>query len=107
MIKIDPKNHYAHLDEQHIHELLGMIPFYVADRDIGETVKETLTRNYGFGELIEMDGEITDSVYQSPSDPDLFPLAEMMSEDSTVLQYPYGIISIVDADGSTFITRMD
>jgi len=66
-----------------------------------------LTRNYGFGELIEMDGEITDSVYQSPSDPDLFPLAEMMSEDSTVLQYPYGIISIVDADGSTFITRMD
>ena len=95
MIKIDPKNHYAHLDEQHIHELLGMIPFYVADRDIGETVKETLTRNYGFGELIEMDGE------------DLFPLAEMMSEDSTVLQYPYGIISIVDADGSTFITRMD
>ena len=107
MFVIDPLNKYAHLSKENINELLGVIPFFVADREMDETVKETLTRSYGFGELIEMEGgEVNGSVYSYSGDSDLYPLAEMMSVDTRVLQFPYGIVSIIEPDGSTFTTRM-
>ena len=40
-------------------------------------------------------------------DPDLYPLAKIERGDETFYQYQYGLVAIVQKDGSSFCTRMD
>lgn len=107
IIQIDPLNVFD-LPIAYINESLGLIPMFLANREKEETVKEALTLGYGFGELFEMKhGTIHKYIYKYEDDPDLYPLAKMTSGDTVVLQYKYGIVAILEKDGTTFVTRMD
>ena len=107
-VNFDPLEKYTELPNQVLNEMLGYIPSFLCYRTEDQTVKEALTKAYGFGELHEMTGgTIKDMVYRYPEDPELYPLAEMTSRDTTVLQYQYGIVAILEPDGSVFVTRMD
>jgi hypothetical protein len=107
-ITIDPLDMHTEIPQEHLVESLGYIPYFLKQRMSDETAKEALTRMYGFGELFEMtNGKVVDYVYKYSGDPDLYPIAEMTSGNTTVLQYKYGIIAILEENGSTFVTRMD
>lgn len=103
----DPKGKYG-LDHYEMEETLGLIPMFVRGRAIDETLLEALANGYGFGELVELKGgSIIDNVFKYPKDSDLYPLAEMVSGDSVLLQYPYGIVAVKEPGKEFFVTRMD
>jgi len=107
---IDPLNKFNHMSLNEIKETLGMLPFWVVNPNHFDlSLKEALTLQYGFGGLYQSTGQtITkDGVYQYPEDPDLYPLIKIERGESTFYQYQYGLIAIVQKDGSSFCTRMD
>lgn len=108
-VKYDPLNKFSEHSEYEIHNSLGFIPGWALNEEyLFKPLKEALDDQYGFG-LFEMKGgEITkDGIYKYPRDPELYPLIKIIRHDEILYQYLYGIVAIVQKDGSSFVTRMD
>lgn len=105
---IDPLDKYNAPDEQLL-EACGLLPYWVVDdRYMDLPLKEALDKQYQFG-LYEITGGKVDSlgIYKYPEDPELYPILVIVRKDETFFQYPYGMVAIVQEDGSSFVCRMD
>jgi len=92
------------------YESLGLIPSFVSTKKENESLKDTLTEAYGYGELYKIEATIADKLFISDysEDPTLYPIAEMKIHDATLIQYHYGIVAIQEVEGGDyFVTRMD
>ena len=106
---IDPSKKFENLNKSDLMMSLGYIPGWVVNQEFFEKpLKEALDLQYGFGMFEMTGGEVTeDGVYKYPQDPDLYPLIKITRGEETLYQYQYGIVAIVQKDGSAFVTRMD
>jgi hypothetical protein len=108
-IIFDPTGYHSAYNSEHILELLGLPPLWALDgRTIHLPLKETFEHFYPFGLYEFKNAMITsDGVYHSPGDSDLHPYIKITRGKETFYQYDYGIVAIVQEDGSSFVTRMD
>jgi len=117
--KIDPTGHFTdHIGNpdqlrfatDNLLEACGFIPEWVMyDKDHDDlNMKDMLETHYPYG-MFEIDNSIIDSdgTYHYPEDPDMYPLIKMERGEETLYQYKYGLVAIVQKDGSLFVTRMD
>ena len=107
--KLDPHNKYEHLSVEDLRMSLGSLPSWVMNPTFFEfPLKEALDKQYGFGLFETKGGKVSkDGIFSYPEDPDLYPIAEIIRGDETFYQYQYGIVAIIQKDGSSFVTRMD
>jgi len=106
----DPLDKFQDIETNRLINACGLIPGWVLNpASWGETLIETLSRNYPFGlHPMPPGSKIENKVHKYPEDPDLYPLLEITRRDETLLQYQYGIVAVLDPDGQTvLITRMD
>ena len=111
---LDPNEEFMDVDKSRLVEAMGVLPSWVVSsfehgcRDI-PAMKEELARNYGFGELYPMQGEIDEiGTYLYPEDPPMHPLASMSCDNITVYFWKHAMLGIVDFDTEEkFVTRMD
>ncbi len=91
-------------------EAAGYIPEFLSDAD-PRPVAAQFNENYAHGggwrphQGFSMDA--VTHVLHYPEDPPFRPLCEIMLRDETVYVYQYGIVAIVQKDGSFEAARMD
>ena len=120
---LDPIGHYKMTKEFEdsgypsmragILEYCGVLPYYIQYGE--ESAREQMRAGYlstaGYEPFDMMGLPTTGSideygVYEYPGDEPLFPLATLPREIDSVHIYPYGLVGIVEEEG-TFIYRMD
>lgn len=107
---LDPTQHFAEMSEAQIRECTGLVPYFVINPEYMDIpLRDALDKQY-CASLYEFKGCTIsdDGVYSSnDGDPDLYPYLRIERGDELFFQYEYAICSIVQKDGSTFITRLD
>ena len=109
-IEIDPLEKYAGvISQRDIISMCGFIPEWVAYEDNQDlSFMEVFKKEYQFGFLGDLNATITkDGVWKYEGDPDLYPLIKIEKENETMYQYNYGLVSVVNKDGTTHTIRMD
>jgi len=115
---LDPTGHFTKhissleqktLAKQNLAEACGLIPNWVMDYEYDDlNMKDMLQKYYPFGMFPIPKTTVSDSgVFSYPEDPDLYPLVKMSRGEEIIYQYQYGLVAIVQPDGSAFCTRMD
>ena len=99
-----------YLDPRATEDHVGLIPMFLFDQD-PRPAKEQFNERYSHGGGWRPNTGWTmrkeDRSLKYPGDPRLHPLAEMKLRDETILVYEYGIVAIVQPDGSFEASRMD
>ena len=117
---------FPDVPEEHLKEMLGVLPYWVADYDktyqpdilvldmmFGretQTLKDFMEVAYGFGGLYEFGGEVlaTGNYKSKYEDDPVMPwVASMNCAWGTVYFYESAILALPMPDGVHFITRMD
>lgn len=117
-LTIDPTNHHTNLTKNEIVKACGVLPLWAANPFLLSTpLQQAFEAQYPFPMPPLENGTITlDGVFQYPcaqpfisccNTPNLHPLVKLERGLETLFIYPYAIIAILKADGSTFISRMD
>ena len=91
-------------------EMSGLLLHWAKTGDeAGLGFKHTFERTYQFGLHEVTGGKVDDEgVYTYPEDPSLFPVIKITRATGEACYiYDYGIVAIIEADGTQFITRMD
>ncbi len=106
---IDPLNKHSNVQEENLIRTFGFIPQWALNSEFEDKpLKEALDIQYGFGLYELTDTKIKDDgTWKYPGDPDLFPILKLKRGNETLYQYNYGLVAIVQEDGSSFCTRMD
>jgi len=106
---VDPLNKFPHINPDDIVRSLGLIHGWAIHADDYSGFKECLLDHYGqfYGGPLRGGIVNEEGYYVYPEDPDLVPLAGWEHDGETLYQYQYGIVAVISADGSQWITRMD
>ena len=97
------------LDNRANEDHFGLIPMFL-DEDNPAKAVEQLDANYQHGGGWFPMKNFTmskDKVLQYPGDPPLQPLGYMQLRDERIYVYQYGIVAVVQPDGSFEAARMD
>lgn len=108
--KFDPLNHFQNVPQSRIIEALGVLPFWVCHPSYWDhPLQEALELQYQFGPLINLErATVTpEGIHHYPGDPDQYPLISIKRGDETFYQYEHAIVAIINAQGTSFVTRMD
>ena len=107
-ITIDPTGYFIGAIAGRIIETIGVLPFWLSEGlEEGETAEHALLSRYEYANGAMTGGTIDkEGVYTYPSDPDLYPLAKVVTETGTIYFYEYAMVSIV-TDDKTTTYRMD
>jgi hypothetical protein len=108
-LTFDPLNKYP--ADADLQEACGLLPIFAMDPEyIHLPLREAMEIQYGFGPLMEMKGGTVTGTYAylSPGDPPLYPYVIITRGNEVFVEYPYGIVALIDQQtGDTFVTRMD
>lgn len=106
---VDPLFKFTDYTEEEILTSLGFLPEWVINSEyFDKPLVKALDEQYGYGLYESSSGSVTeDGIFQYPNDPDMYPLIKIQRGDETFYQYLYGMVSIVQKDGSSYITRLD
>ena len=106
---IDPNKKHPNMKPGHLDNYIGFIPNFIDEElEYEEMISEALKR-YGFG-MAEMKGHTIDEnlTMKYPGDPDLDPIAVIITCDAQVVIYQYGITSFIrKEDGKSVTYRLD
>ena len=106
---LDPHKHF-NVEPERILQAIGIIPMWLSEgNSLGFTFKQSIEAFYQFG-VYEMTGSEIDSegISRYPGDPDRYPLIMFLNMlDEELYIYESSIVSIKDADGKWFTTRLD
>jgi len=105
---MDPLNKFQDMSKVHIMNNLGYVPSWAGNIEYKDLpLKDALEIQYQ--PLYEIKGGIVDEngIYKFPGDPELYPLIKLTRNDEILYQYIFGMVSIVQEDGSSYVTRMD
>lgn len=111
-IRLDPAGQYTETPLLVIIESLGFIPGWVDEwerrPDAPISLLDYLVLCYRFGRHDMPAGSKLDDygTYSYPGDPDLFPLAEIITRAGKLWLYEYSIVAIPTDDGHV-VVRMD
>lgn len=108
-LTFDPTNQHSRLSKNEITQACGVLPLWATNPFLLSTpLQQAFEAQYPFPMPPLEDGAVTPGgVFQYPNDLDLHPLVKLERGLETLFIYPYAIIAILKADGSTFISRMD
>ena len=105
---------FPDVPEEHLKEMLGILPYWVFDYDMHgletETLKDFMEKMYYPSSLYKIDGEVlATGNYKSryEDDPVMPWVASMNCTWGTVYFYESAILALPMPDGLHFITRMD
>lgn len=107
--QFDPFGKFGHYANQDMNNILGFLPGWVANPEYFEfPLVEALDKQYCCGMNDTPEVTITeDGIYKFPGDQDLHPILVMKRGTETFYQYEYGLVAIVQEDGTSYATRMD
>jgi hypothetical protein len=111
--KLDPLDYYLSgdggMDEQILLDYVGILPYWAVESiQHGGDIVSNMSKLYGMGNLFEMSGQTveTNGVLKFPGDPDMSPIAQLVSGSCTFFFYEYSIVAIRQGS-NIFVTRMD
>ena len=108
-MQIDPLSVYSHISNEDLVYMLGYLPGWAENKEYFDLpFVEAMDAQYGFG-LHKIDKATIkeNGLFKYPEDPDQEPLVKITRGDEYMYIYPYSIVAFVNANGSTFATRMD
>jgi hypothetical protein len=109
VILVDPNCKHLNMSRETLENSLGFIPNFIDETlNYNSMVREALER-YGFG-MSEMKGHTIDEnlTMKYPGDPDLDPIAVIVTCDAQVVIYKYGITSFIKKENGKSVTyRLD
>ena len=110
---IDPLNKFSKYSEQEIFDTLGVLPQWVINESyFDKDLFAALDTQYCCGMYKSDNVTISENgIYKydngEEKDDHLYPLIKIIRGEETFYQYLYGLVSIVQEDGSSYATRMD
>jgi len=92
----------------HSVEELGLIPYFLDEKD-PRPAREQFNERYahGGGWRPQPGYSMNGAILKYPGDPPFEPIAMMTLHDEKILVYEYGVVAIVQRDGSFEVCRMD
>ena len=112
-IILDPVGEFKEFEANYIMESLGFLPDWVINEEyFDKDLRTALDEQYCCGlydtKFASIDSNGTYKYKDNDGeDPDLYPMIKIVRGNETFYQYKYGLIGIVQKDGSSFCGRMD
>tara|TARA_Y100001938_G_C7939590_1_gene353613 strand:+ start:265 stop:609 length:345 start_codon:yes stop_codon:yes gene_type:complete len=107
-------NAFPDVPVEHLKEMLGVLPYWVADYDMHgletETLKDFMEKMYYPNSMFKFDGEVlATGNYKSKYEDDsvMHWVGKMQCCWGTVYFYEIGILALPMPNGEYFVTRMD
>lgn len=89
-----------------LREACGLIPHFLQDDD--DSIRANLETNYPFGVNGNPGAQVDEhGVHRYPGDPELYPYMRIDKGQEVAYIYPSALVSIHEADGEWFHTRID